>query len=111
MNNNELDIILSKIDDLKDFYDEKTDQLKEFYTATRLDMRGDVEEIKRSNKEVSEKLNNYTINHYAYHQREKKKFFKWIIISGIIILVLVFSGVGELLFPYIAGLAKLIWTL
>jgi len=111
MNNNELNIILSKLDNLKEFYEREVDHLKEFYTAYRLDMKEDIGEIKQSNKEVSEKLDEYIFNHYAYHRRERKKIFRWMLISGIIIIILVFSGAGELLLPYLAGLAKLIWTI
>lgn len=109
--NNDTKLIVGKIDDLKKFYEREIDHLKEFYTASRLDMKDDIGEIKQSNKEVSEKLDDYVTNHYAYHRREKKKFFRWTIIGGVIILILVFSGAGELLLPYLIGLAKFIWTI
>ena len=99
----------NKIDDLQRFYEREVDHLKEFYTESKLDMKEDIGEIKQSNKEVSEKLDDFVSNHYSYHQREKKKFFRWTIISGAIVLVLIFSGAGEVLLPYIIGLARLLW--
>lgn len=109
--NNDTKLILDKIDDLKDFYEREIDHLKEFYTGSRLDMKEDIREIKQSNKEVSGKLDDYVTNHYAYHRREKKKFLKWILIGGVLTLILVFSGAGELLLPYVTSLAGLVWPL
>ena len=105
------ELILNKIDDLKEFYEKEIDHLKEFYTESRLDMKEDVEGIKQSNKDVSEKMDEYILNHYSFHKREKKRFFRWMIIGGVVILGLVFSGFGGILFPYIVKLIKLFWVL
>ena len=109
--NGDTKLILDKIDDLKEFYEREVNHLKEFYTATRLDMKEDVEEIKQGTKNVSEKVDTYITNHYSFHRREKKKFLKWILVGGTAVFILVFSGVGELLLPCIVSLAKLLWLL
>jgi len=85
----------SKIDDLKDFYDAKTDQLKEFYTESRLNMRGDIEEIKQSNKDVSEKLDLYVTNHQLHHN----KILKWQ--TKIIIIIAVIGFLASIGNPYV----------
>jgi len=95
MNNNELDVILSKLNDLKDYTTEKIDQLKEFYTDARLNMRGDIAEIKKSNDDLSEQLNTYMFNHQKHHN----KILKWQ--TKIIIAIAIIGFLASIGNPYV----------
>jgi len=83
-------LILSKIDDLKDFY-----------ISTKEDLDADVIELKASHDKLTATLETYTINHYGYHKKEKKKFWRIILVVGAISAFLGASGLAEVAFPYI----------
>jgi len=86
---------VERTNDLKKFYNGKINQFKEFYTASRLDMKEDIGEIKQSNKEVSETLDNYVTN----HQRHHNKILKWQ--TKIIIIVAVIGFLASIGNPFV----------
>lgn len=102
MNNQELEIILSKIEDLREFQIQRHNDLME-----------DLRELKESDKEqiaaadkAAAKLEEYSENHYKYHKRERKTLWRWIIIIFIVTIIIGAAGLGEVIVPYALSLLR-----
>ena len=102
--NSETQIILNALDQLRATTDDRIDDLRSDFSEVKADIR----EIRKDNKGIVEKLDDYASNHYAYHRREKKTLWRWIIILFIVIVIIGAAGLGEIIVPYALSLLRFI---
>lgn len=92
------ELIISKIDDLKDFY-----------IQTKQDLDSDIQALTLSHEKLAATLETYTLNHYSYHKKEKISILKLTCIIVIVAILIATSGVAEVILPYIIKLGSLLF--
>lgn len=109
MPNNETKLILDKINDLKEFTNQRIDDLKCFQIKRYNELAKDISEVKESAKEHVNEFKKYSEQHYSYHRREKKVLLKWIFGLAAVTIIIAAAGIGPYISPYILSLLRFIF--
>ena len=91
-------LIISKIDDLK-----------EFYIETKQDLDKDIQALKESHEQLSVTLETYALNHCGHNKKERKSILKLTCIIAIAAILIATSGVADVIIPYLMKLTSLLF--